>query len=137
MSKKNENGRVFLSADEILALDDKAHEDVYVPEWDSHVRIQVMGGFSRDAWEMEVYRQNEAGGFENIRATLVARCAVHPDNGKRIFSEKQVKALGEKSGRALDRLFEVAQRLNGITDEDVEELEKNSATDQSDDSGSS
>jgi hypothetical protein len=37
-----------------------------------------------------------------------------------------VEALGKKSAAALNRVFEVAQRLSGITDDDVEELAKNS-----------
>ena len=45
-----------------------------------------------------------------------------------------VKALGKKSSLALNRVFEVAQRLNGLTERDMEELAGNSKSDRSDDS---
>ena len=38
----------------------------------------------------------------------------------------QIDALGAKSAAPLDRCFEVAQRLSGISEADVEELTKNS-----------
>lgn len=130
--------KVFLSADDILALDDRPFEDVHVPEWGTYVRIQGMTGAARDAWETSVYEHKEKTGSvipPNMRAGLVARCAVNAETGEPLFTSKQITALGNKSGKALDRLFEVAQRINGITEEDIEELEKNSESDQSDDSG--
>ena len=39
-----------------------------------------------------------------------------------MFTDKDVKALGEKSANALQRVFDVAQKLSGITPDDVEEL---------------
>jgi hypothetical protein len=44
--------------------------------------------------------------------------------------------LGGKSASALDRIFTVAQKLNGLRDEDVDELAKNSSAGQSEDSPS-
>jgi hypothetical protein len=42
-----------------------------------------------------------------------------------MFSDQDVTKLGKKSARALDRVFDVSQRLSGITKEDVEDLAKN------------
>jgi hypothetical protein len=56
------------------------------------------------------------------------------ENGERLFQEEDTFPLGGKSAAALDRIFTVAQRLNGLRDEDVEELAKNSSGDQSEDS---
>ncbi len=73
--------------------------------------------------------------LQNIRAKLVALTVVD-EQGNRIFKDEDVKWLGNKSAAALDRIFEVAQRLSGLRDEDVEELAKNSESDLSDDSTS-
>lgn len=50
--------------------------------------------------------------------------------------EADVKALGRKSALALNRVFEVAQRINGLTEEDMEELAGNLENGQSEDSTS-
>jgi hypothetical protein len=54
------------------------------------------------------------------------------ENGERLFQEEDTFPLGGKSAAALDRIFTVAQRLNGLRDEDVQELAKNSYAGQSD-----
>ena len=42
-----------------------------------------------------------------------------------MFTEKDVVKLGKKSSAALDRIFSAAQKLNRISDDDVEDLAKN------------
>jgi hypothetical protein len=74
--------------------------------------------------------------LDNLRAKLVAR-AIVDETGKRIFADADIPALAGKSAAALNRVYEVAQRLSGITQEDVDELTKNSETAQSENSGSS
>jgi hypothetical protein len=58
------------------------------------------------------------------------------EDGKRVFTEAEVKALGAKSARALDRLFDTARRLSGLGDEDVETLAEGFTSAPSDDSPS-
>ncbi len=55
---------------------------------------------------------------------LVAMCACD-ETGKRIFTDNQAANLGNKSAVALNRVFEVAQRINRLTDDDIKELEGN------------
>ena len=115
----------MLTKDQILAADDVRFEDVKVPEWGGVVRIQTMTGMARDRYEQTLFDKKSKGiTLQNIRAKLVASCAVD-EEGALIFDETDTDALGKKSGKALDRLYEAAQRVNGITDVDVEELEKN------------
>jgi hypothetical protein len=44
--------------------------------------------------------------------------------GNRLFEDAEITALGRKSARALDRVFAVAQRLNGIGIEQAETAKK-------------
>jgi hypothetical protein len=74
--------------------------------------------------------------LENIRAKLVARSVIDPGSGELLFSEKQITALGKKSAIALQKVFVVARNLSGLSKHDIEELEKNSASAPSDNSGS-
>ena len=71
----------------------------------------------------------------NIRAKLVARCIIE-DDGTPMFTQQDVHALGLKSSAALDRVFEVASRLSGISKDDLEELGKDSPNGQNDGSTS-
>lgn len=129
----------YLTRDAILAVEDVQFEDVEVPEWGGKVRVKSLTGKERDALEastIEGKGKNARINLNNLRAKLVARATVDED-GTPIFTDVDVAALGAKSAAALTRVYGVAQRLSGITQEDVDELTKNSETAPSDDSGSS
>ena len=128
----------LLTRDAILGASDIQTEDVHVPEWGGTVRVAGLTAAQRDAFETESVSgrgKNVNVNFANIRARLAAKCIVGED-GKPLFTERDVKALGEKSASALSRVFDVCSRLSGIGDQDIEELAKNSEADQSDDSPS-
>ena len=116
----------ILTRDQILKADDLKQETVKVPEWGGEVIVSTMTGAERDAFEWEVYGSNpREHNIENIRAKMIAATLID-ENGKHLFSTaKDVLAIGQKSARALDRIFSVARRLNGFGMKDIEELEKN------------
>lgn len=116
----------MLNREAILAAADLKFEDVPVPEWGGSVRIGSMTGLQRDAWEQSLVPKKKGDGVDvsNIRARLVAACAID-ENGVCIFTEADAAALGKKSAAALDRCAKVAQRLNGLTEEDVKDAVKN------------
>jgi len=124
----------LLTREQILGVEDLGFEDVDVPEWGGVVGVGMMTGAERDSFEQEIVtRQGKKVhmNLANIRARLVALCVVDGDGG-RVFSEADVKALGRKSAVALNRVFEVAQRINGLTEADMEELAGNLESGQSD-----
>lgn len=111
----------LLSKEQILSAKDSKHKDIDVPEWGGKVRVSVMSGVARDQFESLVLADEDNG---NRRAKYLSACIVD-DNGDLMFTDKEVEALGRKSAKALDRLFDVALELNGITEDSVEEAEKN------------
>ena len=119
-----------LTADQILDANDSTTEIVTVPEWGGDVRVRTLTGKERDSFEASIVNGKTVN-MVNVRAKLVARTACD-DSGKRLFSDAQIELLGDRSAKALDRVFTVAQRLNGLTQQDVEELAKNSGAGQSD-----
>lgn len=126
----------LLDKNAILQAQDLPHEDVYVEEWQGTVRVRGLTGAERDAFEASVVEtrgKSVKANIKNIRAKLVALTVID-DKGNRIFSEKDVEQLGQKSAIALNKVFEVSQRLSGLRPEDMEELSKNSETDQKEDS---
>ncbi|MBC7855090.1 MAG: hypothetical protein IAF94_16795 [Pirellulaceae bacterium] len=54
--------------------------------------------------------------------------AVCDEKGTRLFSEKDVNRVDNLPRKVLRRLWDVAAKLNGLTREAQEELEKNSTT---------
>lgn len=125
---------MLLTADAILSADDRATEDVPVPEWNGTVRVMALSGTDRDAYESAMVDARRNGNatvrLHNFRAKLVVKCLVDAE-GKRLFEDKQVTALAEKSGAVLDRLFDVARRLSGMNEKAVEEAAGNSESGQS------
>lgn len=125
-----------LSRDDILNANDIETETVPVPEWGGEVTVKGLSGVERDAWEIAISMENgkPTKNPRNIRAQLVVRSVVDAE-GKKVFRPTDVEALGKKSGKALDRVYEVAARLSGIRAEDVEEIAKNLPEDQNEGSG--
>lgn len=124
----------LLTKEQILGADDLPYEDVPVPEWGGTVRVRTLSGMERDAFEGAITEQrgrNVRIKPENVRARLVALSVVD-EEGQPLFRLSDIKQLGAKSARALDRVWDVARRLSGISNEDVEELAKNSPNGQSD-----
>lgn len=123
-------------ADEILSKNDITVEKVNVPEWSMDVYLKPMSGRDRDQWEAQYMfgasqkktskdmKFSTADQFDNQRAKLLVRC-ICDESGNLLFDKNQAGDLGKKSAAALDRLFEVACKINKISDEDLEDLEKN------------
>ena len=132
----------LLNFDDIVASQDKEYQDVDVPEWGGTVRIATMSGEDRDRWELSMMQADDSSerGFKlnfdaYSRVRLVAMCLVD-DNFNRIFvTKEQIEKLSQKSGKVMDLLYDVAQRVNGITESDIDDLEKNSVSVQNGDSG--
>lgn len=126
----------ILTRDAILQAQDLPRELVEVPQWGGSVYVRALTGAERDTFETSIVEQRGKStkmNLKNIRAKLVALSVVD-EEGNRIFSDADASALGKKSAAALDKVFEVAQRLSGLRPEDVEELSKNFGSDQSEDS---
>ncbi len=127
-----------MNRDEILALSDIKTEDVPVPEWNTTLKVRSLTGAERDEFEQSrlKWKGNKVErNLANTRAKLVALSVVNED-GTRMFKDDDTSTLGRKNAAALDRLFDVAQRLSGFTKADIEELTKNSDADQKDTSTS-
>lgn len=141
-----------LTREAIQALDDRQIEAVEVPEWGTPedpavLYVRGLSGIDRDAYEFQMILQktDKRGrvlsselNMQNLRAKLLLRCVVtsgDQETAEPFFKPGDEKWLGTKSGAALQRLFIVAQRLSGITQEAAEELTEELGKDQSDSSG--
>ena len=129
----------LLSRADIIDAQDMETVDVDVPEWGGVVRIKSLTGQERDAFEASLFvgegakrKQN----LKNLRSRLVATTLVD-ESGNRLFSDDaSVLELSKKSAAALNRVFEAAQKLNGMTGAEAEALGKDLEKDPSEDSTS-
>lgn len=104
---------------------DILQELVPVPEWGGEVAVRGMSGAELDQYQaasVEMRGQQRVLRLENLRARLLVTCMVDAA-GRRLFTPQDVRALGEKSAAALERVAAVARRLSGLTGDDEEEEE--------------
>lgn len=121
----------ILSSEAIVSRVDVQTEDVHVPEWGGTVRLRGLNGEERDAFEESCILTKGTGAkqtrevvIRGMRARLLVKCMVNAQ-GDRLFTDAQAPALLKKSGAVLARLFEIAERLSGLSKDDVEEIAGN------------
>ena len=133
--------RKFLSREETLSADDLETRDLYIPEWGGWLQIRTLTAAAKDELEIGMVlattngKTGETRQLDNIRARFVA-AAVVDGEGRKLYSDSDVEALGKKSAPALSRIFTAVQDMNGISEQDVEEMEKNFGRGRSDSSAS-
>ena len=119
----------ILGKNDILTADDFKMELVDVSKWwGGAVYVGTMRSDERDEWEESIMSVRADGtreqNMENFRTKLCVYC-IRNAKGERIFDVSDIRKLAKKSAAAMDRVYTVAARLNGIGPKDVEELTKN------------
>ena len=132
MTTNRENGPA-LNLDDILAADDIKIESVDVPQWGGTVYLRTITGDQRDAFDEKFTAGKSLIG---MRRCFVGVCLCDSAGVFCAPSESEVCALGRKSSAARDRLFGVAQRINGMRPEQMDDIAKNLPTEAESDSGS-
>jgi hypothetical protein len=126
----------FLTKDLLLQRDDLKIEKVELTR--GHVFVREMTGHEKDVWEQSMLKQKPGTGgiggkaleyettLEDFRAKL-AIVTVCDAEGNLLFEPKDVKTLNKMmSASNMEKVIEVAQRINVISQKDKDELLKNS-----------
>ena len=98
-----------------------------------YVFVREMSGRDRDRWESTILKKVTKGkevtmeqNLEDFRAKL-AVSTVCDEKGVLLLSEENIPVLSQNmSARNLQTIVEVAQRINKITEDEKEDLVKNS-----------
>jgi hypothetical protein len=117
----------LLSRTQILEAEDRQYETVECPEWGGEVRLRSISGRQRDQYEQSLVEQrgnDRKLNMLNARAKLIVLCAVD-EAGQPLFTAEDVRRLGAKNARPLDRLFDACQNLAGLTEEAMQEMTEN------------
>ena len=130
--------------DRIRAAEDIFSEKVTIAEWG--VTIEMRSPTSLEASALEEWcaarapkdGEEEAmpGRFRGMKQQYIMCCAYDPKSGKQVFSDSDMDWLLEKNSAVIDRLWKIAQRLVGLSDEEAEDLGKGSGKEAAKSSGS-
>ncbi len=113
----------LLSKDQILGADKLRVEDVEVPEWGGSVRVVGMTAGERDMYEDSIY---ETEGTKvtvkrkDFRAKMLVHC-LRDENMALLFTD--VSEITKLSAKPIQRLFDVAQELNGLSKKVQDDIE--------------
>lgn len=114
----------ILTRDDILKADDIKTERVEVPEWGGTVIVKSLTGRQRDEFEGSMIEQRRGKAVmntANMRAKLVAWACVD-ESGERLFTNADITDLGEHNAAPVNRIYTVAAKLSGLSDDDVDEM---------------
>jgi hypothetical protein len=136
--------KLVLTREALLQKDELKIEKVELTR--GYVYVREMTGKEKDIWEQSLMKQKPSGNknkmveyevsLEDFRAKL-AIVTVCDEKGNMLFKPQDVKLLNESmSASNLDKIATAAQKLNRITEQDKEEILKNSEADQEDSSSS-
>jgi hypothetical protein len=114
----------FLSRDMILGADDLRRELVHLEEWGGDVYVRMLTGGERELFEQWAlaYRDDSFGSSptpRNLRARLAVLTVCNAE-GHNLFTLADVDALAAKASGPIERLFDVAWRLNRLGSGEVE-----------------
>lgn len=114
--------------DAILALAGTLQiERVEIPGLDAPIFLRALSAKERDSFEascMAGRGKSRNLNMENVRARLLVR-SICDEQGTRLFADHDAEALGGVPAAVIDRLFNRAQVLSGLSQGDVEELAGN------------
>lgn len=96
-------------------------KEVSVPEWGGEVCVRGLTARERDQFEASI---GSSANLDNLRARLVV-LSVCDENGDRLFKDSDAIELGKKNAQVVNRLFDIARSMSGMSDQDVSELEGN------------
>ena len=125
-----------LTKQQIVDANDLEIVEVEVPQWGGSVLVRGLTGKQRGVFMATLMDQKAGGGALRLQDLQVRLCAMSivDEHGKRFFSDAEMAVVGGKSSAALQHVFETAQRLSGLSNEQVEELAGNSDETLSEDS---
>ncbi|MEM7737451.1 MAG: hypothetical protein AAF267_16850 [Deinococcota bacterium] len=94
------------------------------------ITVKAMTAGERDKFEAKVAKGATKANASPLasnglfRATLVAKCVINKETGKRIFGDDQatLTKIALMPSRTINRIYNVAAELSGITESDEAEL---------------
>lgn len=99
--------------------------DIYIADWETWVRVCEISGLARDRFDARRAAKRGADAAKNLdgyRADLVIETAHDPVTGAKLFTAADAEWLNAAGVSALDAIVDVAHKVNGIGQRDMQEL---------------
>lgn len=132
----------LLTRDLLLQKEELKREKIELSD-NMFVYVRQMTGRERDKFEKTLVKQVRRGGKTDYESTLddfrakLAVCTLCDESGELILKMEDYPTLSSNMSAAkLEKIINTAQKLNKISEEDKEDLVKNSGGDQVADSSS-
>ena len=131
---------------EVLAAAKSSRKEITVelPSMECTVLLREMTGSDHDGfvasmqkdvgYDDEKLQRVKETDLTNTRAKLVARCWIDVETNERMFSDSEVDELGTLPTSAMQTLADASMKINGLSDDDIEEMAGNSEAIHGDDS---
>lgn len=117
----------FATEDDLFASRPR-FDVLYIPELERNVRIRYMTGKEVDAYRQSVTigtGQNMTINQKGMRAKLAVLALANAD-GSRMFKDTDIHRVGTWESMVLERIFDRARKINGLTNDDTDTEEGNS-----------
>lgn len=111
----------FLTAEQIVEVDDRKLEVVDVPEWGGAVRLRPLS--LEEYWDVEDKSQVRGTVVPKERCLQMLRVSLVDEAGEPLFDEQSIRALSRKSFKATERLFNKIIEISDLTGELLKEAE--------------
>jgi hypothetical protein len=104
----------------ILEYDDIERETIEVPQW-GNKKVEIRGMTSKERAKL-LKNSTRDGSVDMVRwfPDLIIATVYDPESGEKVFEQADRAAINEKSGAAISEISEVAARLSGLGETDVE-----------------
>lgn len=106
--------------DRIFATDDAQRQIIEIPEWGVNVEVRGMSGAARFAVMQTTADNNGAINFARMIPEIIIGCTFDPETGEQVFEDTDRDSLMLKSGKALDRIVELAMEISGMGNKAVD-----------------
>jgi len=122
------NTKRVLSRDDLLGATARPRDEVEIPELGGVVYVQGLTSGERDKYEGEIMKRDRRSGqmipqLTKVRALLIA-LSVTDAEGTPLFSENDLHEIGRIPARTIQKMFDKAAELSGLSETDVEDLER-------------
>ena len=118
----------MLNKEQILAVKDIEEKKIKVPEWKGEILIKSLSSAERSEYYSFIQKRNKPGvGISEISGIYekLIVLGVVDANGDRMFSDDDIKKLGEKSPAVLTRIANEILAISGMGPDDVDKAEEN------------
>lgn len=126
----------LLTREQVISKDDRRYEAIPVPEWGGNVRIRSLSEPEYHDYRDSVFTsagKDREVNERTMRACLCAACVVDAE-GKPLFTVDDLTGGKDpskgKSAHAIALIWNVAAKLCGMDQDDIEDLLKNCGTGQ-------